>query len=502
MPIENHNKMGLWGAVSFVCGNIIGSGLFISPSSILRKTQSVGLALSIWGFSAVISVIGAYCYVELGTSIRRSGADFAYLCYVGWFPAAFAFMSTGCLMTYPATLAVQAQTFAEYLFTGARIELQSEAAMKYGKILTSFALIWLLLFLNFFSVRTFVARFQIAATASKILSTMTIVCLGMWHLIVKGDTHNLQDPFKGSNFYPGSIATSFFSGLFSYDGWDVLNFGAEEIENPRRTMSLAILIAMSLVAGLYFLVNLSFFVVLSVEEILSSDAVATTFSQHTMGDAQYIMPLLVSILLIGSLNTTLFSASRYLYAGAREGQMPSFISIVNKEHDSPRCALFYHVVMSMMFAFAGNTEELISYLGFAQWIQRTLTMSALIWIRLRNKPVHPDRIRTPLILPIAFMVICASLGMRRSFFFYVIFLWDKALLRFEGYRSACRTLNEKAAIYNQIVFNGVVDFEETQEGAAEEIAIETKRRETLASLTHRVAPLGSVCESEIKKQRF
>ncbi|KAI6232722.1 hypothetical protein M3Y99_00996400 [Aphelenchoides fujianensis] len=129
---------------------------------------------------------------------------------------------------------------------------------------------------------------------------------------------------------------------------------------------------------------------------------------------------------------------------------------VNKEHDSPRCALFYHVVMSMMFAFAGNTEELISYLGFAQWIQRTLTMSALIWIRLRNKPVHPDRIRTPLILPIAFM----------------------------------------------IVFNGVVDFEETQEGAAEEIAIETKRRETLASLTHRVAPLGSVCESEIKKQRF
>jgi amino acid transporter len=62
-----------------------------------------------------------------------------------------------------------------------------------------------------------------------------------------------------------------------------------------------------------------------------------------MGDLQYVMPLLVSILLIGSLNSTLFSASRYLYAGAREGHLPSFISIVNKEHDSPRFALFYHV---------------------------------------------------------------------------------------------------------------------------------------------------------------
>ncbi|KAI6183499.1 Solute carrier family 7 member 13 [Aphelenchoides bicaudatus] len=531
--VVNHNKMGVWGACAFVVGNIIGSGLFISPKSILEKTGSVGLCLVLWAASAVISIIGAFCYVELGTSIRRSGADFAYLCYVGWFPAAFTFMSTGCLMTYPATLAVQAQTFSEYLFKGAKIQLEDENLEYYAKALTSFSLVWLLLFLNFFSVKYFVSKFQILATLSKVASTCTIIGIGMYFLIIKrfehviqfnltdasGKTENLQDPFKGSNWNAGRIAVAFFSSLFSYDGWDILNFGAEEVENPRKTMSLSIVFGLSFVAIIYISTNLSLFVVLSKDKMLSSDAVATTFAQETMGNLQYLMPFFVSILLIGSLNSTLFSASRYLYAGAREGHLPAFIAIVNKKHDSPRCSLFYHTVMAMMFCFAGNTEQLISYLGFAQWIQRSLTMCALLYIRFTHKPVHPDCFRMPIIMPIAFLLVCASLVVVTiiqeiktaavglsflvgSLFFYVIFMWDKTLLRYEPYRQGARKINEKIAIYNQIIFNGLVDSESTQEGANEEIKMEQKRRATtLASLagTDKVAPNDS---SSIKKQRF
>lgn len=35
------HQMGLLGAISFVCGSIIGSGIFISPSTIIKETQSV-----------------------------------------------------------------------------------------------------------------------------------------------------------------------------------------------------------------------------------------------------------------------------------------------------------------------------------------------------------------------------------------------------------------------------------------------------------------------------
>uniref|UniRef100_A0A0K0DRT2 AA_permease domain-containing protein n=1 Tax=Angiostrongylus cantonensis TaxID=6313 RepID=A0A0K0DRT2_ANGCA len=86
---ENHSsrsqKMGVVGATSYIIGNIVGSGIFITPTAILQTTGSIGLSLVIWVAAACISTLGSFCYVELGTSIRMSGGDFAYMCFMKWF---------------------------------------------------------------------------------------------------------------------------------------------------------------------------------------------------------------------------------------------------------------------------------------------------------------------------------------------------------------------------------------------------------------------------------
>ncbi|KAI1720209.1 amino acid permease domain-containing protein [Ditylenchus destructor] len=443
------NKMGKWGATSYIIGNIVGSGIFITPSEILRGASSIGVALIIWVISAVIAMLGAYCYVELGTSIRKSGADFAYLCHVKWKPVAFSFMFGGCILAYPATLAIQGATFSEYIIEGLQIEVCDENVLFLTKKLIAFTIIWLLLFLNFFSVKTVVARFQIFASIAKVSSTSIVIATGFYFLIFKGMTQNIAHPF--ANIYNtvsvhngtdqvhvlgnsidtnvtnviktnSSLINAFFAGLFSYDGWDVLNFGTEEIDNPKIAMPFAILLGTSLTAIIYLLMNISFFIVLSSEQILKTSAIGTTFATYVFGQFSYVIPFLVSIVLVGSLNGTLFSASRYLFASSRARQFPSFMSCINAKHDSPRPALFFHVLLAMAFTFVGDLNQLISYVGFTQWFQRSLTMCALLYIRFWHKPVHPEAIR-----------------------------------RFSWYRCFSSYLNDRLCIFVQIIFNGMVE---------------------------------------------
>ncbi|XP_071065306.1 asc-type amino acid transporter 1 isoform X1 [Dasypus novemcinctus] len=399
-------EIGLVSACTIIIGNIIGSGIFISPKGVLEHSGSVGLALFVWILGGGVTALGSLCYAELGVAIPKSGGDYAYVTEIFGGLAGFLLLWSAVLIMYPTSLAVISMTFSNYVLQPVFPNCVPPAAA--SRVL-SMACLMLLTWVNSSSVR-WATRIQDVFTGGKLLALSLIIGVGFIQ-IFQGRFEELR-PSNAFAFWMtpsvGHLALAFLQGSFAFSGWNFLNYVTEELVDPRKNLPRAIFISIPLVTFVYTFTNVAYFTAMSPQELLASNAVAVTFGEKLLGYFSWVMPVSVALSTFGGINGYLFTSSRLCFSGAREGHLPSLLAMIHVRRCTPIPALLVCCGATAVIMLVGDTYTLINYVSFINYLCYGVTILGLLVLRWRRPALHRP-IKVNLLVPVAYLVFWAFL---------------------------------------------------------------------------------------------
>jgi APA family basic amino acid/polyamine antiporter len=399
-------------AGALVVGTVIGTGIFLKAGIMSQAVGSPHWMLLAWVAAGILSFAGALVYAEIGTLFPRAGGEYVYIREAYGDLMGFLYGWMRFWVASPGSIAAYAVGGATFL--GAA----NIPGVNACRTPLAVALILIFTALNCLSVR-FGGRLQSLVTSLKITIilglTMAIFIFspaGNWgHLAVSGP----------AGAWPGfaSFGTAMLAALWAYDGWNNMPMVAGEIQNPQRSIPMALIIGVGGVMLIYTLTNIAYVYALPFGELLSANSklhpdglpAATKAASPFLGPAgTVLLSLAFFISATGALNGSILTSSRIPYAMAREKMMPRFLAAVHPGTHVPVRSVLIQGGWASVLAVSGTFDQLTDYVVFAGWVFYALASISLIIFRIRM-PEAPRGYRVPLypLLPILFAVVAVAL---------------------------------------------------------------------------------------------
>jgi basic amino acid/polyamine antiporter, APA family len=349
-------------------GSVIGSGVFLTPSLILRQVHgSVTESLAVWIAGGALSLLGALTYAELAATNPEAGGLYCYI--RDGFGRMSSFLYGWCLFWVIASgsVAALARAFTKYLAEVVPMGSAMEA-------LVSVAMISVVTAVNVWGTRK----------SSDLQNWTTIIKVG---IIVALSTILLSIGRHGSEMFSGGAAATYspaelisgfglamISVLWAYEGWQFGTYSAGEVVEPQRAFPRAFLLGSLTLIGLYL-----------IAAAMATDEIAATAVKAVLGaSAGKLVALTILISTFSAANSVLLTAPRVFYAMANDKLFFAALAKVHPKFQTPAAAVVALGAWSAVLACAGNFAELIGGVIFIGWVFYGLGAAAIFPIRRQS----------------------------------------------------------------------------------------------------------------------
>lgn len=392
---ENFTRvLGLTHVTASGIGVIIGAGIYILIGPATGEAGALVWASML--LSSALCALTAFSYMELTSMFPRAGSEHEFAKQV--FPEWVSF-TTGWGMAVALIVASAAVSlgFARYLSQFVDVNENISAAA-------------LLIFVCIVSISGMQnAKWMvIVLSAIQVGGLLMVISIGAHHI---GDVDLLQ-----GNGFSGVLAGASII-FFAYIGFDEVITLAEETHDPRRTVPLALILALGISTIIYVVVAIVAVSVLGPELLATSQQPLTDVMREAIGGVS--VKIIGGVALATTANTTLLAttaASRMIYSMSESGVLPARWGKVHDKR-SPRIATISVAVGAIVLSAIGGLDLLASSTNALIYALFLMVNTVVIILRFQ-RPDAPRPFTIPLSIAEVPIVPClgivATLAMSRE----------------------------------------------------------------------------------------
>jgi amino acid transporter len=347
-------KLGLPEVVAMGVGGMVSGGIYAVLGIAMRQAgNAVPLSYLIAG---VITLLTAYSYLKLTFHFGEHAGAFTFVEHLVDHPSLAAYTGWVLVVGYVGVMAMYAFAFGAYTLTAARAVVGIELPQLLRPVI-SVAVVALFVGLNLSGVRE-TGLFEDIAVYLKIVVLLSLAGLGI--AFFQGDPSSVEFFDEG---YISPI-TGFAVIFVSYEGFQLLVYDYEDIENVEQVLPIGMYLAIVIAILIYVSVSFMATLQLTPEQLIAHEETALAAAVSNiplLGGIGFVLVILSAIKSTSSgINATLFGASRLVHEIASEGAIPRVFSFRNRE-GIPVYALVLMGGLTAAFAALGTLKQITEF---------------------------------------------------------------------------------------------------------------------------------------------